>query len=106
MNEIHPTAIIGPGVELGDGNIVGPYAVIQGPCVSFLHAGSALEPELSGLGELSGLAGRPVQVLACANSLRSAGLEADQLQGGVSVVPAAVAHLSTRQFTGWAYVRV
>jgi UDP-N-acetylglucosamine acyltransferase len=33
MNEIHPTAIIGPGVELGNGNIVGPYAVILGPCV-------------------------------------------------------------------------
>jgi UDP-N-acetylglucosamine acyltransferase len=33
MNEIHPTAIIGPGVDLGDGNIIGPYAVILGPCV-------------------------------------------------------------------------
>ena len=31
-NRIHPTAIIGPGVELGDENIVGPYAVLVGPC--------------------------------------------------------------------------
>lgn len=31
MNEIHPTAIIGPGVELGDDNIIGPYAVLYGP---------------------------------------------------------------------------
>ncbi|MEC3980538.1 UDP-N-acetylglucosamine acyltransferase [Amycolatopsis sp. H20-H5] len=30
-NRIHPTAVIGEGVELGDGNIVGPYAVIVGP---------------------------------------------------------------------------
>lgn len=74
--------------------------VVQGPCVSFLVAGSGLEPELAALG------GGIVQVVACNNSLRSAGLEADQLQGGVSVVPASVAHLATRQFTGWAYVRV
>ncbi|HVW45094.1 MAG TPA: UDP-N-acetylglucosamine acyltransferase [Amycolatopsis sp.] len=31
MNRIHPTAVLGPGVELGDGNIVGPYTVIRGP---------------------------------------------------------------------------
>jgi UDP-N-acetylglucosamine acyltransferase len=31
-NRIHPTAIIGDGVELGDGNVVGPYTVIVGPC--------------------------------------------------------------------------
>jgi UDP-N-acetylglucosamine acyltransferase len=31
-NQVHDTAIIGPGVELGDGNVIGPYAVITGPC--------------------------------------------------------------------------
>jgi UDP-N-acetylglucosamine acyltransferase len=31
-NRIHPTAIIGDGVELGDGNIIGPYSVVLGPC--------------------------------------------------------------------------
>jgi UDP-N-acetylglucosamine acyltransferase len=31
-NRIHPTAIIGEGVELGEDNVVGPYAVIVGPC--------------------------------------------------------------------------
>jgi len=31
MNIIHPTAIIGSNVELGDGNIIGPYCVIGGP---------------------------------------------------------------------------
>lgn len=31
MNQIHPTAIIGHNVVLGDGNIIGPYCVIGGP---------------------------------------------------------------------------
>jgi UDP-N-acetylglucosamine acyltransferase len=31
-NDIHPTAIIGPGVELGRDNVVAPYAVVLGPC--------------------------------------------------------------------------
>jgi UDP-N-acetylglucosamine acyltransferase len=30
-NQVHDTAVIGPGVELGDGNVVGPYAVLTGP---------------------------------------------------------------------------
>ena len=32
-NRIHPTAVIGDGVELGDNNDIGPYAVIVGPTV-------------------------------------------------------------------------
>jgi UDP-N-acetylglucosamine acyltransferase len=31
-NQVHDTAVIGPGVELGEDNVVGPYAVITGPC--------------------------------------------------------------------------
>lgn len=31
-NRIHPTAVVGPGVELGTGNVIGPYAVLTGPC--------------------------------------------------------------------------
>jgi UDP-N-acetylglucosamine acyltransferase len=30
-NQIHPSAIIGAGVELGEHNVIGPYAVIVGP---------------------------------------------------------------------------
>ncbi|GAA1650459.1 UDP-N-acetylglucosamine acyltransferase [Catellatospora bangladeshensis] len=30
-NRIHPTAIIGPEVELGTGNVIGPYSVLLGP---------------------------------------------------------------------------
>jgi UDP-N-acetylglucosamine acyltransferase len=31
-NRVHPSAIVGAGVELGEENVVGPYAVIVGPC--------------------------------------------------------------------------
>ncbi len=31
-NRIHPTAIIGEGVEIGADNVIGPYSVIVGPC--------------------------------------------------------------------------
>ncbi|TFV64164.1 acyl-ACP--UDP-N- acetylglucosamine O-acyltransferase [Geodermatophilus sp. DF01-2] len=31
-NRIHHTAVVGPEVELGTGNVVGPYAVLVGPC--------------------------------------------------------------------------
>jgi UDP-N-acetylglucosamine acyltransferase len=30
-NDIHPTAVVGPQVELGDGNVIGPFCVLQGP---------------------------------------------------------------------------
>jgi UDP-N-acetylglucosamine acyltransferase len=30
MNTIHPTAIIGDSVELGDGNVIGPYVTLLG----------------------------------------------------------------------------
>lgn len=32
-NRIHPTAVLGPQVELGSGNVIGPYCVLQGPVV-------------------------------------------------------------------------
>jgi UDP-N-acetylglucosamine acyltransferase len=31
-NSIHSTAVIGPGVVLGEGNVIAPFAVILGPC--------------------------------------------------------------------------
>ena len=33
MNTIHATAVIGPGVVLGEGNVIGPHAVLIGPLV-------------------------------------------------------------------------
>jgi UDP-N-acetylglucosamine acyltransferase len=31
-NRIHPTAVVGDGVELGDDNVIGPYSIVTGPC--------------------------------------------------------------------------
>ncbi len=30
-NDIHPTAVVGPQVEMGEGNVIGPFCVLQGP---------------------------------------------------------------------------
>jgi UDP-N-acetylglucosamine acyltransferase len=30
-NRIHPTAVVGPQVRLGHGNVIGPFCVLQGP---------------------------------------------------------------------------
>lgn len=32
-NRIHPTAVLGPQVEIGERNTIGPYCVLQGPVV-------------------------------------------------------------------------
>ena len=32
-NKIHPTAVIGDDVDLGTGNVIGPYSVLDGPLV-------------------------------------------------------------------------
>ncbi|MER7015118.1 UDP-N-acetylglucosamine acyltransferase [Saccharopolyspora sp. NPDC000359] len=69
-NLIHPTAVIGAGVELGDGNTIGPFAVIHGPTVlgdgnwigSHAVIGTApdsrtAEHPVAWLGELGELAG-------------------------------------------------
>ncbi|MEU6641340.1 UDP-N-acetylglucosamine acyltransferase [Saccharomonospora sp. NPDC046836] len=44
-NRIHPTALIGAGVELGEDNVVGPYTVIVGPAV--LGAGNWIGPHVT-----------------------------------------------------------
>jgi UDP-N-acetylglucosamine acyltransferase len=31
-NQVHATAVIGPGVELAEDVVIGPYAVVTGPC--------------------------------------------------------------------------
>ncbi len=47
-----------------------------------------------------------IKVFACANSLRTVGIAAEDLTAGVTTVPAAVTHLAQRQWAGWAYVRL
>ena len=75
-------------------------AVIQGPGVARLAQGS-------GTGDaISGAVASGVRVLACGNSLRSAGLSVEDLLPGIEIVPAAIAHLAERQWDGWAYVRL
>ncbi|MEC5193367.1 MULTISPECIES: DsrE family protein [unclassified Arthrobacter] len=74
--------------------------VIQGPGVSRLAQGSESEGDVS-IAVASG-----IRVLACGNSLRSAGVPAEGLLPGVEVVPAAIAHLAERQWNGWAYIRL
>lgn len=85
-------AALAPGVSV--------EVVVQGPGVALLAAGSTLEEPVG-----EALA-RGIRILACGNSLRSAGLEPGGLSSGVGSVPAAIAHLATRQWEGWAYVRL
>lgn len=33
MNTVHPSAVVGDGVQLGHGNVIGPHAVLYGPLV-------------------------------------------------------------------------
>jgi intracellular sulfur oxidation DsrE/DsrF family protein len=51
------------------------------------------------------LARSGVRFVACANSLRSMGLEREQLLELVEVVPSGVGELTRRQAEGWAYIR-
>ena len=75
--------------------------VIQGRAVQFLAANSGLGDEIKTALALPG-----VSVVACGNSLRSAGLGVHDLGAGVSSTPAAVVFLAQSQLEGWAYVRI
>lgn len=75
--------------------------VVQGPCVAQLAAGPQLNADLAALA-----AEGDIEVSACRNSMRSAGVEEAALAPGVRPVPAAVAHLANGQFAGAAYVRI
>lgn len=75
--------------------------VIQGRAVQFLAANSGLGDEINTALALPG-----VSVVACGNSLRSAGLGVHDLGAGVSSTPAAIVFLAQSQLAGWAYVRI
>lgn len=72
--------------------------VVQGPVVARLAADAS---EAAAFAAEEGMA-----VTACRNSLRSAGIDEASLPEGITVVPAAVAHLARRQIDGAAYIRV
>lgn len=85
-------AALGPDVPV--------EAVIQGPGVARLAKGAGSEEAISAA------VADGVGVLACGNSLRSAGVSAADLLPGVEIVPAAIAHVAERQWGGWAYIRL
>lgn len=55
--------------------------------------------------QISKLAQRGVQFLACRNSLRFMGLGKDDLLDAVTIVSAGVTELVKKQADGWAYIR-
>lgn len=74
----------------------GIEVVVQGPGVKLLATNS---PATSARH-------LDVSILACGNSMRSAGLEEKGLAPGIDMVPAAISHLAQRQWDGWAYARL
>lgn len=44
-NRIHPSAVIGDGVELGDENVIGPFTVVVGPTV--IGSGNWIGPHVT-----------------------------------------------------------
>ena len=83
---------------LGDATAI--EVVVQGPGVLLLAAGSLAKDAIDDARL------RDVHLLACGNSMRSAGLEEADLAPGVGSVPAAIAHLARRQWDGWSYARL
>jgi intracellular sulfur oxidation DsrE/DsrF family protein len=78
----------------------GIEVVVQGPGVKLLTKNSPATEAITNAGQLH------VDILACGNSMRSAGMEDKDLAPGVGTVPAAIAHLTRRQWDGWAYARL
>jgi uncharacterized protein len=82
------------------GQETGIEVVIQGPGVKLLATNSPATEAITNAGQLH------VNILACGNSMRSAGMEDKDLAPGVGTAPAAIAHLARRQWDGWAYARL
>ncbi|OYO13960.1 hypothetical protein CGZ94_05540 [Enemella evansiae] len=82
------------------GQASGIEVVVQGPGVTLLATNSPATEAIANAGQLH------VDILACGNSMRSAGMEDKDLAPGVGTVPAAIAHLARRQWDGWAYARL
>ncbi|OMH27857.1 hypothetical protein BKD30_02370 [Tersicoccus phoenicis] len=78
----------------------GIEVVVQGPGVKLLAQNSPAAEASTNAGQLG------VDILACGNSMRSAGMGDKDLAPGVGTVPAAIAHLAQRQWEGWAYARL
>lgn len=46
-----------------------------------------------------------IEVLACGNSMKSAGMRPDDLMDEIQLVPSAIGYIASRQWDGWAYAR-
>lgn len=85
--------------------------VLNGDGVKAARSESAVADEIRGLlargsdGESLPDAPR-VEVLVCANSLDSRGVDSDELVSGAEVVSNGMSELSRRQADGYAYIRV
>lgn len=78
---------------------VGVEIVAYGPGLKMLHEDSMVAP---GLAEASK---NGVKLLACGNTMNMTHTTLDQLNGGVTIVPAGVVEIMERQQEGYAYVR-
>lgn len=75
--------------------------VVRGPCVAQLSAVPHLNSDVAPLAAEVG-----IEVCACQNSMRVAGIEEAALAPGVRPEPAAVAYLASGRFAGAAYLRI
>lgn len=82
------------------GQEAGIEVVVQGPGVKLLATNSLATEAITNAGQLD------VDIHACGNSMRSAGMEDKDLVPGIGTAPAAIAHLARRQWDGWAYARL
>ena len=86
---------------------LGPDAAIDlvviGPAVVYLVTGSGYDGRVA---ELSTEGGTAVQIIACRNSMQSAGVRSNELVAGVRTTACGVAYLAERQWEGWAYLRL
>ena len=74
--------------------------VVQGTAVTGVTVEGGFEDDLATAMD------EGLDIVACANSMRRAGVDPDQVIPGVGTVPAAVVHLAERQWAGAAYVRI
>ncbi|AFR27331.1 DsrE family protein [Arthrobacter sp. Rue61a] len=77
-----------------------PETKQAGPGVKLLATNSPATEAITNAGQLH------VDILACGNSMRSAGMDDKALVPGIGTAPTAIAHLVRRQWDGWAYARL
>ncbi len=84
--------------DLGD-EVKAVEVVANGPGLDMLMSGSEAAPMVQSCRE------KGVALSACANTLRTRGMDSSQLLEGVQVVSSGVGQVVRRQAEGWQYVR-